>query len=216
MGIGRYVSARVAWGVAVSLIITTVTFILLSFAPNPAVQQAATQAALEGEDPAEAAERIRELRGLNRPLHVRYLDFIENIYTLDWGWSEYRSQPVTEAVLDALYYTAQYSVPWTILTLFLGPLVGLYSAANQYSWKDHAATGFAFFGFSIPNFFFGIILLLIFGIQLEWVPVIYDTDVPVFSLENATQLALPVFVLVTGSVGAIMRVSRNEIGRAHV
>jgi len=210
MGIGRYVSARVAWGVAVSLIITTVTFILLSFAPNPAVQQAATQAALEGEDPAEAAERIRELRGLNRPLHVRYLDFIENIYTLDWGWSEYRSQPVTEAVLDALYYTAQYSVPWTILTLFLGPLVGLYSAANQYSWKDHAATGFAFFGFSIPNFFFGIILLLIFGIQLEWVPVIYDTDVPVFSLENATQLALPVFVLVTGSVGAIMRVSRNE------
>jgi len=210
MGIGRYVSARVAWGVVVSLIITTVTFLLLSFAPNPAIREAATRAALEGQDPAEAAERVREIRGLDRPLHVRYLDFVENVYTLDWGWSEYRSQPVVEALSSALYYTAQYSVPWTILTLLLGPLVGLYSAANMYSWKDHAATGFAFFGYAIPNFFFGIVLLLIFGRELEWVPIIYNTEVAVFSFENAKQLILPVFVLVTGSIGATMRIARNE------
>jgi len=210
MGLGRYVSARVVWGVAVSIIITTITFLLLSFAPNPAIREAATRAALEGQDPAEAAERVRELRGLDRPLHVRYLDFIENVYTLEWGWSEYRSQPVTEALGDALYYTAQYSIPWTILTVTLGPLVGVYSAANMYSWKDHAATGFAFFGYAIPNFFFGIILLLVFGRTLEWVPVIYNTDVAVFSFENAKQLFLPVFVLVTGSIGATMRIARNE------
>ncbi|OYR81342.1 peptide ABC transporter permease, partial [Halorubrum distributum] len=115
-----------------------------------------------------------------------------------------------EAVTQALYYTAQYSIPWTILTVILGPLVGVYSAANMYSWKDHAATGFAFFGYAIPNFFFGIILLLIFGVWLEWIPITYNTGVPVFSVENAIQLAVPVFVLVTGSIGAVMRVSRNE------
>ncbi len=112
MGFGRYVTARVLWAAVVSLIIVTVTFLLLSAAPNPAVQRAATQAALQGGDPAEAAERARELRGLNQPLYVRYFDFIRNVYTLEW--------------------------------------------------------------------------------------------------ENAIQLAIPVFVLVTGSIGAVMRVSRNE------
>ncbi|ELZ36595.1 ABC transporter permease [Halorubrum tebenquichense] len=210
MGFGRYVTARVLWAGVVSLVITTITFLLLSAAPNPDVQQATTQAALQGGDPAAAAERARELRGLDEPLYVRYFDFIQGVYTLDWGWSSSRSQPVLEAVVGALYYTAQYSIPWTILTVILGPLVGVYSAANMYSWRDHAATGFAFFGYAIPNFFFGIILLLIFGVWLEVIPVVYNTDVAVFSVENVVQLAIPVFVLVTGSIGALMRVSRNE------
>jgi peptide/nickel transport system permease protein len=117
---------------------------------------------------------------------------------------------VTEALSNAIFYTAQYSIPWTILTVLLGPLIGVYSAANMYTWRDHAATGFAFFGYAIPNFFFGIILLLIFGVWLEWIPIVYQTDVPALSLANARQLVVPVFVLVTGSIGAIMRVSRNE------
>ena len=210
MGLPRYVAARIVWAAVVSLIIVTITFVLMAAAPNPAIQEAATQAALEGGDPQEAIERERELRGLDEPLHVRYLDFLPSVYTFEWGWSEHRSQPVTEALSEGVYYTAQYSVPWTILTILIGPLVGVYSAANMYSWKDHLATGFAFFGYAIPNFFFGIILLLLFGVWLDWIPVVYNTDVAVFSLENVRQLAIPVFVLVTGSIGGIMRVSRNE------
>ena len=210
MGLPRYVAARIVWAAVVSLIIVPITFVLMAAAPNPAIQEAATQAALEGGDPQEAIERERELRGLDEPLHVRYLDFLTSVYTFEWGWSEHRSQPVTEALSEGVYYTAQYSVPWTILTILIGPLVGVYSAANMYSWKDHLATGFAFFGYAIPNFFFGIILLLLFGVWLDWIPVVYNTDVAVFSLENVRQLAIPVFVLVTGSIGGIMRVSRNE------
>ncbi len=210
MGIGRYVLARTTWAVVVSWIIVTVTFLLIALAPNPSISEAATQAALQGGDPTAAAERERELRGLNEPLYVRYVDFVQGVYTLEWGWSQNRAQPVTEALWEGIYYTAQYSIPWTILTLIIGPLVGVYSAANMYSWRDHVATGFAFFGWAIPNFFFGIVLLVIFGVQLEWFPVSYDPDVPVVSLANAHQLFLPVFVLVTGSIGAVMRVSRNE------
>ena len=210
MSVARYVALRVLWAVAVSFVIVTITFLLMAAAPNPAIQEAATQAALEGGDPQQAAERERALRGLDEPLHVRYVDFLENVYTLEWGWSDQRSQPVTEALGEAIFYTAQYSIPWTILTVLIGPLVGVYSAANMYSWRDHAATAFAFFGYAIPNFFFGIVLLLLFGVHLEWIPVVYRTDVATFSLANARQLALPVFVLVTGSIGAVMRVSRNE------
>jgi len=210
MGVARYVALRVLWAAAVSFIIVTITFVLMAAAPNPAIQEAATQAALEGGDPQQAVERERALRGLDEPLHVRYVDFLRSVYTLEWGWSDQRSQPVTEALGEAIFYTAQYSIPWTILTVLIGPLVGVYSAANMYSWRDHAATAFAFFGYAIPNFFFGIVLLLLFGVHLEWIPVVYRTDVATFSLANARQLALPVFVLVTGSIGAVMRVSRNE------
>ena len=210
MGLGWYITRRVAWAFVVTFVIVSITWGLLAASPDPQVSQAATQAALQGGNPAEAQERARELRGLDAPLYQRYIDYVTGVYTLDWGWSQTRNQPVTEAILDALYYTIQYSIPWTVLVVLLGPLVGLYSSANQYSWKDHAATGFAFFGYAIPNFFFGIILLLIFGVQLGWIPVIYNTDVPVFSVANAIQLAMPVFVLVTGSIGAVMRVSRNE------
>ena len=210
MGLGRYVAARLAWAAVVSLVIVTITFVLLAAAPNPDVQRAATQAALEGGDPAAAAERARELRGLDQPLSVRYFDYLRGVYTLEWGWADSRSQPVTAALAEGLYYTAQYSIPWTVLTVLLGPLVGVYSAANKYSWKDHLATGAAFFGYAIPNFFFGIILLLVFGVWFEVIPITYDTTVPVFSVANAVQLSIPVFVLVTGSIGAVMRVSRNE------
>ena len=210
MGVGRYVAARLARAAVGSLVIVTSTFVWLAAAPNPDVQRAATQAALEGGDPAAAAERARELRGLDQPLSVRYLDYLRGVYTLEWGWADSRSQPVTAALAEGLYYTAQYSIPWTVLTVLLGPLVGVYSAANKYSWKDHLATGAAFFGYAIPNFFFGIILLLVFGVWFEVIPITYDTTVPVFSVANAVQLSVPVFVLVTGSIGAVMRVSRNE------
>lgn len=210
MGLTRYVAGRIAWAGIVSLIIITITFLLIAFSPNPNVQEAATQAALDGSDPAEAAERERELRGLDEPLYVRYMDFVEGVYTLDWGWSDSRSQPVTEALWESLVYTAQYSIPWTILTLLIGPLVGIYSAANMYSWRDHAATGFAFAGYAMPNFFFAIILLLVLGVWVEVIPITYDTSVSTFSLENVQQLAAPVFVLVTGSIAGTMRVARNE------
>lgn len=210
MGMEWYIVRRVAWAAIVTLIIVSITWGLMAAAPNPEVQQATTQAALDGEDPAAAGDLAKQRLQLDRPLHERYMDYVVGVYTLEWGWSTTRNQPVTAALAQALYYTVQYSIPWTILTILIGPLVGLYSAANQYSWKDHAATGFAFFGYAIPNFFFGIILLLIFGVTLEWIPIVYNSDVPVFSLDNVIQLTIPVFVLVTGSIGGIMRISRNE------
>lgn len=210
MGVKRYIAARLAWAVVVSFVIVTIAFVLLYFSPNPNVTEAVTTAAMEGGDPQEELERQQEVRGLDQPMHVQYLGFIENVYTLEWGWSEHRSEPVTSALLSGIYYTAQYSVPWTVLSVLIAPVLGVYSASRMYSWKDHAATGFAFFGLSIPNFFFGIVLLLVFGVWLGWVPITYNTDVPVFSIDNVIQLSLPVVVLVTGSIGGTMRVARNE------
>ena len=210
MGMRWYVARRLLWTAVVAFVVVSVTWMILRFTPDQDVLAAGQAAAQTGENATAAQERIRELRGYDRPLWRQYADYMVNVFTLNWGFSQSRSQPVTEAVWTALYHTAQYSVPWTIGTLVFGTSLGLYSAANQYSWKDNAATFFAFFGLSIPNFWFGIILLLVFAVQFEWVPVVYQTGVPVFSMANVEQLVLPVVVLVTGSVGAIQRVSRNE------
>ena len=125
-------------------------------------------------------------------------------------WSDSRSQPVMTAIANAIPYTAVYSVPTTILSILVGLAVGLYSATHQYTRTDYAATFFAFFGYAIPNFWFGIILLLVFAVQLGWFPVVFDPDVPFLSLAMARQLVLPVVVLVTGTIAGIMRYSRAE------
>ena len=210
MGMRWYVARRVLWSLIATYLILSVTWGLLAVTPDKDIRQAKIEAAQRGQNAEAAAERIRKLKGMDRPLWVRYTDYMTDIATLNWGWSESRAQPVTQAIWESLQYTVQYSIPWTLLTLILGPAVGLYSAANQYTTKDHLATLFAFFGYAIPNFWFGIILLVIFGVHLGWVPVVYDSSVSVFSWENVKQLILPVFVLTTGSIGSIMRVSRNE------
>lgn len=210
MGMRWYVARRLMWTLVVAFIIVSVTWMILRFTPDADVLQAGQAAAQRGQNATAAEERIRQLRGYDRPLWQQYTDYMVNVFTLEWGFSRSRSQPVTEAVWRALYFTVQYSVPWTIGTLVFGTALGLYSSANQYTWKDNAATFFAFFGLSIPNFWFGLILLLVFAVQLQWVPVVYNPDAPVFSWANVRQLILPVVVLVTGSVGTIQRISRNE------
>ncbi|MFB6151357.1 MAG: ABC transporter permease [Haloarculaceae archaeon] len=210
MGMRWYVARRLMWTGVVAFIIVSVTWVLFRFTPNQEVLQAGQRAAMRGANATEAQERIRQIEGLNQPLWQQYVDYVVNVFTLNWGYSDSRAQPVTDALLSSLYYTAQYSIPWTIGTVVFGTAAGLYSAANQYSWKDNAATLLAFFGLSIPNFWFAIMLLLVFGVYLQWVPIVYQSNVAVFSWLNVKQLILPVFVLITGSVATIHRVSRNE------
>ncbi|MFB6161530.1 MAG: ABC transporter permease [Haloferacaceae archaeon] len=205
-----YVVRRVLWAAFATYLILSLTWGLLALTPDPAAQQLQFEAAARGGDAAAAKQAYRARRGLTRPPWVRYKEYMLNMVTLNWGWSDTRSQPVMAAIAGALPYTALYSVPTTILSVLLGLSIGLYSATHQYTRTDYAATFFAFFGYAIPNFWFGIILLLVFGVQLGWFPVVFNPDAPMFSLAMARQLVLPVFVLVTGTIAGIMRYSRAE------
>ncbi|MFB6086894.1 MAG: ABC transporter permease [Haloarculaceae archaeon] len=204
-----YVVRRILWAMFATYIILSVTWGLLVITPNQGVQQLQFQAASSGGSAEQAKEAYQQARGLNRPLWVRYTDYMSNMVTGNWGWSESRSQPVMEAILGAIPYTALYSVPTTILSIVVGLSIGLYSATHQYTKTDYAATFFAFFGYAIPNFWFGIILLMIFGVQLNVLPIVFDPDVGFLTVTMAKQLILPVFVLVTGTIAGIMRYSRS-------
>ncbi|WP_256287920.1 ABC transporter permease [Halobellus inordinatus] len=213
MGLKWYTARRVAWAGVVAFVILTVTFVLLEHAPDAQLARVQFQAAASGRSAEAAAEAYARRRGLQGPLWERYLEYLGNLASGDWGWSDSRSQPVVTAILTALPYSLLYTIPAVLLSTVLGIGIGLYSAFNQYTKTDYAATFVAFFGVSIPNFWFGIVLLLVFAVRLGWVPVLFDAELArtrPLSLANARQLALPVFVLATSAIASTMRYARAE------
>ena len=210
MGMRWYVTRRLLWTVFATYVILSLTWGLLVIAPDQGMAQLQFQVASSGGSAETAAEAYREARGLDRPMWERYTSYMTNMVTLNWGWSDTRSQTVIEALSQAIPYTSLYSVPTTLLSIVVGVSIGLYSATHQYTRTDYAATFFAFFGYAIPNFWFAIILLLVFGVQLGWFPVLFEPDISFFSVAMAKQLVLPVVVLTTGTIAGIMRYSRAE------
>lgn len=221
MGMRWYVARRFAWAIVATFVVLSITFLLVYFTPDAQMQDMMFQASMQGQDAEEAAEAYETMRGLDQPMHQQYLDYMVNMATFNWGWSHTRSEPVMESLASAYPYSLMYGVPATLLSTVLGIVIGLYSATNQYTRADYAATFFAFFGLSIPNFWFAIILLLIFGVILGWVPVVFDaqaaldangniTLATLFSWENVRQLILPIVVLTTGAIASMMRYARAE------
>ena len=205
-----YVARRLGWTVVATYIVLTLTFVLLTLGPNAQVTELAFQAAQRGQDVEMAQEAARQRLGLDQPVWERYLIYMWNMFTLNWGWSDTYSAPVMELIAEALPYTLIYTIPTTIFSIIVGISIGLYSATHQYTKFDYTATFIAFFGYAIPNFWFGIILLVIFGAWLGWVPIIFDTEPGFFSLDMAKQLILPVVVLTTSQLTGLMRYSRAE------
>lgn len=166
-----YIIRRLLWAAVATLIILTVTFVLMDLVPDQNLMEAEVAALLEGEDPEAAVQAAEERRGLDESLHVRYFDYLTNMVQGNWGWSHEEQRPVSEVIIQKAPYSMMYAVPAIIFSTIIGTIIGLYSAINQHTKRDYAATFAAFFGISIPDWWFGIILLVIFGTWLGWVDI---------------------------------------------
>ncbi len=215
-----YIFKRFVWAGVATLVILTVTFVLMYLTPDVRLLELEFEAAQAGRDPQQARQAAAEARGLDQPFHVQYIEFMRNMLTLNWGWSTTRSQTVMDALTDAIPYSLMYGVPAVLISTVLGLAIGLYSATHQYTRTDYVATFFAFFGISIPNFWFAIVLLVVFGAWLGWVDILFDPNASkvdgefalraILGWENVKQLILPTFVLTTTSIAGVMRYSRAE------
>jgi peptide/nickel transport system permease protein len=224
MGLRWYVVRRLAWTVTATLVVLSGYFVLLQVAPGDGRAAFAFSAATEGGNATAAAETFDRIRGNTGTLFEQYVRYMGNYLTGDWGWSFTRNQPVTEAILQAYPYSLQYGLPAGVLAIVVGYGIGLYSATHQYTLTDYFGTFVAFFGISIPNFWFAIMLVLLlsvsapdvtlFGVQLLPLPSFYQTGVVQehgwLSWENVRQLLAPIFVLTTGALAGNMRYSRAE------
>lgn len=208
----NYLIRRLAEMAVLMLFISALVYVILSFVPggpldtlifgNPRIT------------PAEI-KRLEELLGLNQPLHVRYFEWLGGMLTGDWqkSWGIAAGRPVTEVIMARLPNTLILMVFSVAVSIIIALPIGIYSAIRQYSWADYFVTSLSFFGMSMPTFWFGIMLIVIFGVGLGWLP---TGGVSTYGSENdivdrLKHLALPVTVLSLFNVATWSRFVRSSM-----
>src|SRR5258708_39830041 len=175
---------------------------LAQFAGNPNV-------------PPEVREKIREAMGLNQPWHIRYVKWLLALLQGDFGYSFGSHSPVAGLLVERLPNTLAVVGVAYVLGLLLALPIGMISAVRRYSLFDHVATTFAFIGFSVPTFFTGLLLIIIFSIDLRWFPFIYDSTLQIHDvgslIDQLKQSIMPITVLALFDTAAIARYLRAEM-----
>jgi len=163
----RYLIRRVLQMIPILLGISVVVFALLAAAPGDQVDLL-----LAGVPniTADDVVRLKHAYGLDEPPHVRYVKWLERAVHGDLGWSRTYREPVAKLIADRLGNTVSLAAAALTLALVVAIPVGIYSALHQYSTLDYGATLFTFFGISVPVFWFGIMLIYLFGVNWHLLP----------------------------------------------
>jgi peptide/nickel transport system permease protein len=218
---------RLALAVPTLLLIAAVIFLLLDAAPgDPMGDQPLTI-------PPEVREQMRRALGLGEPLHVRFglwlwqffvvepAVLIDHLFgtTLSDGQPRIISWQFKSPVMDVIVQRVPQTL-WVVgsayvVGVLLAVPIGILSATRQYSWFDQVGTFVSMVGYSVPTFFTGVLLIVIFSVNLGWFPSIYDTQLKVTDwpsfLQQVRQMAMPVFVLALFNAAQISRYMRASM-----
>jgi len=163
--IGRFLLKRALQGLLVIWGVVTVVFLLRYVTPGSPVDFIAPLDASQA-----TRQRIAEDLGLNRPLYVQYAEYIANLFTGDMGYS-YRSRTaVRPRVLAKLPATLELALSATVVAVVLSIPLGVVSATRRHSPADYGATLFSLLGISTPNFWLGVMLVIVFAVQFDVFP----------------------------------------------
>jgi peptide/nickel transport system permease protein len=201
---GIWLLRRVGQVIPTLLILSVLIFGLQQLMPgDPAVILAGE----ERGDPAVLAQ-IRAELGLDRPVWQQYLLWMGKVLTGDFGFSWRIRVPVSELILTKLPVTFQLASMAFVIAILIGVPLGIVSAVRKDTPSDWAANGAALFGISTPNFWLGIMMILLFSVELGWLPP--SGYVPLFEdpLQSLSTTVMPAFVLGTGVASVLMRHTR--------
>ena len=163
----RYIVRRLFQAVPIVLAIIVLNFFLLNMAEGDAVD------VLAGEAGSATPEYMAELRakfGLDQPLPVQLLVYLKNIISLDLGYSFRHDMPVSVLIVDRFWPTLLLMVSTIILAVLFGILLGLLAAINLNTWKDAVISVFALITYATPLFWVGLMMIVVFSINLRWFP----------------------------------------------
>jgi peptide/nickel transport system permease protein len=209
--VSRYILRRLIIAVPVLLGISVVLFTVLALAPGDPFGELATNPNV----PPEVAQQLRAKFGLDDPVPVRYVRWLTSMLRGDWGFSFVSRVNVDTLILQRLPTTIGVIGSAQILALLIALPIGTYSALRPYSVFDQVATTLAFIGFSLPTFFTGLVLILIFSIHLDWLPFIYRADISATGWrwwwEHVRQAAMPVAVLGLFQGASMTRFMRSAV-----
>ena len=190
--------------------ITLITYVLISLAPGDPITALINPEEMNVRS-AEEIERMREDLGLNDPIPVRYGLWLKEAVQGNLGYSYQNSRPVTEIIWSRIPETLLLSGSSIVLAMAVGTTLGVISARKQYSVLDYVLTIGAFFGLSVPAFFFAMIGIFVFAVQLNWLPVfgMWTPGEPTgLNLDLLRHAILPVTALALPQVAEYMRYAR--------
>lgn len=192
---GSYILRRLLIALPSVLGISVVLFTVLALAPGDPFEELATNPNV----PAEVKAMLRVKFGLDDPIWQRYFRWLAAMLQGDWGFSFISRVDVDTLILQRLPVTLVVIGASQLLALMIALPVGIYSAAKPYSWFDRIASTLTFVGFSLPTFFTGLLLILLFSITLDWLPFVYRADISATGWqwwwEHIRQSIMPVMVL---------------------
>jgi peptide/nickel transport system permease protein len=193
------------------LLISFVLFAILSLAPGDPLSQFAANPAV----PPEVRDNIRRSLGLDQPWPIRYVKWLFAVSHGDWGFSFGSRIPVWDLLRLRIPSTLAVVGVAYLVALSIALPIGILSAVKQYSIFDHVATTFAFIGFSVPTFFTGLLLIIIFSVKLNMLPFIYDSTLQVKDLaslgEQVRQSIMPIMVLGLFQTAILVRYTRASM-----
>ncbi|SEM78671.1 peptide/nickel transport system permease protein [Roseovarius tolerans] len=218
---------RLVLSIPTLLFISLVIFLLLELAPGDPMAQVPLTV------PPEVKERMREALGLGEPTHVRFFKWMYQFFVVEpmllfdhifgtalaegqqrvLSW-QFRS-PVMDVIVQRMPQTLWVVAMSYVVGILIALPIGIYSAYRQYSLFDQAGTFITMVGYSVPPFFSGVLVIVIFSVQLGWLPSIYDTTLEVVDWETfkkqILQMVMPVMVLALQTTAQISRFMRASM-----
>jgi len=207
---GRYLIKRLVIAVPSLLGISVILFTVLALAPGDPFGELATNPAV----PPEVRAALRVKFGLDDPIAIRYFRWIAAMFQGDWGFSFASRINVDTLILQRLPATLFVIGSAQVLALMIALPVGVIAATRPYSLFDQISSTLAFVGFSLPTFFTGLLFILVFSVQLDWLPFVYrDVDATGWRWywENLRQAIMPIAVLGLFQAAAMTRYVRSAV-----
>jgi peptide/nickel transport system permease protein len=201
-----YLLRRVLAVVPVMLVVATVTFVLIHLAPgDPASVIAGPYATPED------IGRLRHQLGLDEPLHVQLYRWYARLLRGDLGDSIFLRRPVLEAVRERLEPTVLLTLWGTLVAVLIGVPAGVVSARHHNSVVDQSFMALALVGLSVPNFLLGLLMILVFGVWLGWLPVAGYVPLEEGLLRHLRSLVMPALALGLVQSALIARITRSSM-----
>jgi peptide/nickel transport system permease protein len=201
-----YAIQRVLTAIPTLFIVTVLVFAIQRALPG----DPATVLAGENQDPAVIAY-LRDRYRLDDPLPVQYLAWLGQVGRGDLGLSQRTNQPVGALILEKLPVTLELALLSLLVAVVIAIPAGVIAAVRKDGIADHASTLFALSGLSLPNFWLGIMLILLFSVQLRWLPASGFVPLLEDPVDNLRRMIMPAFVLGTGLAAVLMRQTRASM-----
>ena len=208
---GNYIARRLLIAIPSLLGISVVLFCVLALAPGDPFEELATNPNV----PPEVRAALRAKFGIDDPVFVRYFRWLAAMAQGDWGFSFVSRMDVDKLILQRLPATLFVVGLSQLLAIAIAIPVGVYAATRPYSLFDQIASTLAFVGFSLPTFFTGLLLILLFSITLDWLPFVYRSDIAATGWrwwwEQFRQSIMPISVLGFFQAASMTRYVRSAV-----